>query len=258
LGRAPGARDPVMTAIQLLLAHLVKLALLALLVGVVWRGKLRECWAFPIYVLAILVGNTLASVWPSRFYTPTFWVFKQGAYDLLKMAIAVELGYRAFRAFPGAWHSARLLLLAILASSTALLATLTPRSSYRTLWEWQPGVVTAAIWLLTGTALLVVWYRIPVRDWQRAIMLGLGPYLLVFVTLMDMLRRRGWTIRTEIGVVDSVAYLAVVLYWLRAAWRRRSDSERVIDGLRLGGSGRKAHPPAGDGHGPVLRAASSS
>ena len=37
-------------------------------------------------------------------------------------------------------------------------------------------------------------------------MLGLAPYLLVFVTLLDLLRRHGWTLRAELGVADSVAY----------------------------------------------------
>ena len=66
-----------------------------------------------------------------------------------------------------------------------------------TLWEWQPGVATAALWLLTATALLVVWYQVPVHDWQRAIMLGLAPYLLVFVTLIGLLQRHGWGARAR-------------------------------------------------------------
>jgi hypothetical protein len=223
-----------MATLQLVLAHATKLALLALVAGIVLRGRLRQCWAFPAYLLAILVGNSLASFWPGRFYTAAFWIFKQALYDLLKMAIAMELAYRAFRVFPGAWRTAGIVLLAILGSSTVLLAALTPHSTYGTLWEWQPSVVTAAIWLLTATALLVVWYRVPIRDWQRAIVLGLGPYLLVSVTLIEMLHRRGWGARTEIGLLDSVAYLAVLLYWLRAGWRRPSPSERIIDAIDRG------------------------
>jgi len=100
------------------------------------------------------------------------------------------------------------------------LAWLTPRSSYETFWEWQPGVVTAAVWLLAATALLVVFYQVPIGDWQRAIMLGLAPYLLVFVTLLSVLRRHGWALRAEVGLVDSLAYLGLVLFWAHAAWRR--------------------------------------
>ena len=42
-----------------------------------------------------------------RFFTPSFWVLKQGVYDVLKMAIALELALRAFVAFPGAARTAR-------------------------------------------------------------------------------------------------------------------------------------------------------
>lgn len=209
-----------MSDLQLLVAHLVKLGLVALLTGMLLRGRLGLCWAFGAYVLAILVGNTLVTLSPERFYTPAFWVLKQGVYDALKMAVAIELACRAFAAFPGAWRTARAVLLVLLAASTLALAWLTPRSSYNTLWEWQPGVVTAAVWLLAATALLVVFYQVPIGEWQRAIMLGLAPYLLVFVTLMNVLREHGWGLRAEVGLVDSLAYLGLVLFWARAAWRR--------------------------------------
>jgi hypothetical protein len=54
-----------------------------------------------LYVAAILVGNSLATLWPHRFYTPAFWVLKQGVYDLLKIAVGIELAWRAFRGLPG-------------------------------------------------------------------------------------------------------------------------------------------------------------
>jgi hypothetical protein len=205
---------------QFLVAHAVKLGLLAVLAGVLLRGRLRLCWVFPLYALAILVGNSLVTLWPARFYNASFWMLKQGVYDVLKMALALELAWRALGEFPGAWRTARVVLLALLGLSTAALFLLTPRSSYRTLWEWQPSVATAAVWLLTATALLVVWYQVPIHDFQRAIMLGLAPYLLVFVTLLDLLRRHGWKVRAEVGLADSLAYMGVVFFWAWAAWRR--------------------------------------
>jgi hypothetical protein len=42
----------------------------------------------------------------------------------------------------------------------------------------------------------------------------------VFLTLVDLLRRHGWNLNRRIGIVDSLAYLALVLFWARAAWRR--------------------------------------
>ena len=149
-------------------------------------------------------------------------MLKQGVYDLLKMATALELGWRAFSAFPGAWRTARVVLATILAMSTLALAWLTPRSSFDTLWEWQPSVATAAVWLLTAVALLVVFYQIPIGEWQRAILLGYTPYLLLFVTLMNLMRRHGWAVRGEVSLLDQIAYLALVLFWTRAAWRREA------------------------------------
>jgi hypothetical protein len=213
-----------MSALQLLLAQLVKLGLLALLVGMMLRGKAGLCWSFTLYIVAIMLGNGLVTLSPERFYTPEFWVLKQGVYDLLKMATGVELAWRAFSAFPGAWRTARVVLVALLAASTLSLAWLTPRSSYHTLGEWQPGVATAAVWLLTAIALIVVLYQIPIGEWQRAIVLGFAPYLLVFVTLLNVLKSRGWTLRAEVGVLDSLAYLALVLFWTHAAWRREQPA----------------------------------
>lgn len=205
---------------QVIVAHVVRLVLLVLLAGMLWRRRVRHCWAFAAYVLAALLGNTLVSLWPARFYTPAFWVVKQGVYDALKTAIALELAWRAFRAFPGALRTARLVLLALLAVSTFALAVLSPTASYEAVWKWQPGVATAALWLLTATALMVVWYQVPLSGWQRAIMLGLAPYLLVFVTLLDLLGRRGWAIGGLVATAETLAYLALVTFWAWAAWRR--------------------------------------
>jgi len=217
-----------MSELQWVVAQLVKVGLLALIVAMAMRGRFGVCWSFTLYVAAILVGNSLATLWPHRFYTPAFWVLKQGVYDLLKIAVGIELAWRAFSAFPGAWRIARVVILLLLTSSTVALAWLTPRSMYRNLWDWQPGVVTAAVWLLTAVALLVVLYQIPIGDWQRAIVLGFAPYLLVSVTLLNIWQRRGWQVREEIGLLDSFAYLALVLFWVRAAWRQDEPPHEMV------------------------------
>jgi hypothetical protein len=210
-----------MSELQAALAHVNRLALLILLVGLVVRGRVRLCWSFPAYLLAILVGNSLATFWPDRFYTPEVWVLKQGVYDILKMMVALELAWRAFAAFPGALRTARLVLLALLTVSTVALSTLTPSSTYADLWTWEPGTVTAALWLLTATALLVVWYQVPVHAWPRAILLGFVPYLLVFVVALGLLKRHGWFApRDWASILDSVAYLALLLFWNRVVWPR--------------------------------------
>jgi len=208
-----------MSEVQLLIAQLVKVALIALLLGMIMRGRGSQCWSFTAYILLIMLGNALVTFSPQRFLTPEFWVLKQGAYDLLKMAIAIELAWRAFAAFPGAWRTARVVLAAVLIASTLVLALLTPHSSYNTVWEWQPSVATAAIWVLTAVALLVWHYQVPITEWQRAIVLGFPPYLLVFVTLLNLFRTRGLVLK-DVNLIEPLAYLALVLFWTHAAWRR--------------------------------------
>jgi hypothetical protein len=217
-----------MSEAQWVVAQLVKVSLLALLVAMAMRGRLGLCWSFTLYLVTILVGNSLSTLWPHRFYTPAFWVLKQGVYDLLKIAVGIELAWRAFSAFPGAWRIARVVILLLLTSSTVALAWLTPRSMYRNLWDWQPGVVTAAVWLLTAVALLVVLYQIPIGDWQRAIVLGFAPYLLVSITLINIWQRLGWQAREGIGLLDSFAYLALVLFWVHAAWRQEEPPREMV------------------------------
>ncbi len=223
-----------MSELQVALAHVNRLALLALLVGLVVRGRARLCWSFAAYALAILVGNSLATFWPDRFYTPAFWVLKQGVYDILKMAVALELAGRAFAAFPGALRTARLALLALLGVSTLALVALTPSSTYADLWAWEPGTATAAIWLLTATALLVVWYQVPVHAWPRAIMLGFVPYLLVFVVALGLLKQHGWGPNDWAGILDSAAYLALLLFWNRVVWRRDPGAAAAVAADRAG------------------------
>jgi hypothetical protein len=217
-----------MTEAQALVAHTARLALVVLLAGMVWRGRLRQCWAFGAYVIAALVGNTLVSLWPTRFLTPEFWVAKQGVYDILKAAVALELAWRAFRSFPGALRAARLVLLVLLGLSSVSLAAVPTRPAYAVVWEWQPGVATAALWLLTATALMVVWYQVPLSRWQRAIMIGLAVYLLVFVTLLGLLKSRGWALGTFVSTLEATAYLALVAGWAWLAWRRDAAAPAAL------------------------------
>ena len=213
-----------MSEVGLLIAQTVKVALIALLLGMMLRGKLAQCWSFTFYVAAILLGNGLVTLSPDRFYTPEFWMLKQGVYDILKMATAIELAWRALSAFPGAWRTARVLLAAILVASTLVLAWLTPQSTYDTVWTWQPSIATSAIWLLTAVALLVWHYQVPITEWQRAIALGFTPYLLVFVTLLNILKRRGWDGLNQYNLLEPLAYLGLVLFWTHAAWRREQPA----------------------------------
>src|SRR5438034_4085590 len=135
-----------MTAQQVLIAHAVKILVLLTLAGIVARRRWASCWSFTGYLAVILVCNSLVSFWPDRFFQPWFWMVRTAFYDVLKVAIAVELAYRTFQAFPGAQATARRLLFAsLVATSVALMALPWDGSYGAALFVWEPRVLTGTI-----------------------------------------------------------------------------------------------------------------
>jgi hypothetical protein len=208
-----------MTASQVLIAHAVKILVLLTLAGIIARRRWRLCWSFTAYLVIILVCNSLVSFWPERFYQPHFWMVRTALYDALKVAIAIELAYRTFQAFPGARATVRRVLFALLvASSVALMAVPAKPSYIAALGEWEPRVLTATIWLLNALAVVVIWYRVPIHAYHKAILLGFVPYLLVFTILLRLLRHYGWDILPVIQATEPAAYMLLMGWWARAAW----------------------------------------
>jgi hypothetical protein len=217
-----------MTAAQLLLAHAVKVLVLFAIVGILHQRRHRLCWSFLVYLLAILTGNCLVSFWPQEFFAGWFWMLKQAIYDLAKLAVALDLAHSAFRAFPGARATARLVLFCILAVATAAIIGVPATAPFAVVVaEWHPRILAGTIWLLTATAVLVVWYRLPVHTFQRAILLGFSSYLLVFTTVLNVLRDRGWDLRPQMNDIGTLAYAGVMAWWVYAAWR--SDEKIAIN-----------------------------
>ena len=108
-------------------------------------------------------------------------------------------------------------------------------------WEWlqlyQPQVQTAVIWIIVAITLLTAWYRVPVHAMHRAILIGFASYLLIFTTLLNVLRDFGFDhLRAFIGMADGYAYLLLLTGWAYAAWvpaRRPVLSLDVLRRLRL-------------------------
>jgi hypothetical protein len=216
----------VPTAVQLAMALAVKIGLALVLVGVLRRGLHRRCWSFLVYLLAVLIyssaelaGMMLYDVpsleWPQWFWSWEFWHFQQTAFELVKLAVAVELGVRVVAAFPGTWRLARTLLGAALLTTTAAV-TFGDAPQH-------PLLATGTIWLFAAVSLVVIVFNLPVDAWYRALLAGFVPYLFVFSTLQSILNRRGYDLATTIGSIDQVAYLALVGWWAYAAWRAEEN-----------------------------------
>lgn len=209
-----------MSGHELFIAHLVKVLLLAIVAGLVVRGRHRQCWSFLAYALVVLVCNSLVSFWPEQFLQKWFWILQQGSYDIAKLAIALELAWRVSQRFPGAAARGRLLLLAIVVLTILSILRLPLQAPFRALLtDWHPRVLAGTIWLFTGTALLMVWYRLPLPRFPRMLLLGFSAYLLVFSTLLSILGRVGPSLRTQISAFDGWAYTVLVAWWAYEAWR---------------------------------------
>ena len=115
------------TALQLAGAISVKIGLAIVIFGVLRRGLHRRCWSFLVYLLAVLIFSSVemaaqmldgvaALEW---FRSWNFWHVEQTVFEVVKLALAVELGIRVVAAFPGTWRLARALLGAALLTTTA-------------------------------------------------------------------------------------------------------------------------------------------
>ncbi len=227
-----------MTGIEILVAHGVRLAMLAVLVGLFARRRAHLCWSFAAYLAWGLVANSLMSYWPGQFYTRSYYLLTQGVGDALKLAIAAELTYRTFRAFPGAAARVRVLLAPLFMVPVLFVTSVPSGATYEDLIRlYQPQVLTAVIWIMVAITLLIAWYRVPVHAMHRAILIGLASYLLVFTTLLNVLRDFGFdNLRSFIGVADGYAYLLILMGWAYAAWvpaRRPVLSLDVLKRLQL-------------------------
>jgi len=224
---------------QLAMAAAVKIGLAIVLIGVLRRGLHRRCWSFLVYLLAVflystaeLVGTVLYNVpglqWPQWVWSWEFWHFQQTAFELVKLALAVELGVRVVAAFPGTWRLARALLSAALLTTTvAVTFGDAPQ---------HPLLATGTIWLFAAVSLVVIMFNLPLHAWYRALLAGFVPYLFVFSTLQSILARRGDDLATTLGSIDQAAYLVLVGWWAYAAWRAEEDVTDISPALlrRLG------------------------
>jgi hypothetical protein len=196
--------------------------------GLVARRRVRVCWTFLPYLAVIALADLLMLLRPEQYFTQTFWLGKELLITVLRFALALELTYRTFRAFPSALAAARGLLLAVLlvtlvivlVGTTGLEVQAGPSTLRPLISQVQPRVLNGSIWLLTAVAGLVLWYRLPVNPLHKAILVGLVPYLLVFSVSLNLIESLGWDVRAGVNYVYTLAFLAVLVYWARAAWRR--------------------------------------
>jgi hypothetical protein len=217
----------------------VKLALALALVGIFVRKRQSECWMLPVTLGVVLVFDSAMSLFPEQLFHWKVYVLQQWIYNFCTFGVALELARRAFKAFPGAAATARAIFLAILVVTALSIFAATPPGTARgtsfsvvAVLTLQPRLINATIWLFVATARLVMFFNIPVSDWHRSISLGFSIYLVISVTLINLLKTFGFDIRQIIGFFDGSAYLALCCWFALRAWQPEEATELIPDSVR--------------------------
>ena len=217
----------------------VLLALAMALVGIFVRRRQSECWMLPLNLAVVLVWDTAQSLFPEQLFHWRIYVVQQWVYNFGMFLVALELARRAFQAFPGAAATARVIFLVILVVTALSIFAATPPGTAKSssfsiaaVLTLQPRLINATIWLFVATSRLVMFFNIPVSDWHRSISLGFSFYLVIAVTLLNLLKTFGWDIRPIFGFFDGSAYLALCSWFALRAWQPDEAREVIPDSVR--------------------------
>ena len=210
-----------MTNLQTTIAVIGLIITLVLLIGLTIRQRYDVAYTFTIYLIVVFVTELLTLVWPDRFYRRAFYLQKENVINALRFGVALELMYRTFRAFPAAHRTARAVFLVFVSVTLAVVMAATTRDQpdlYTLVNKVQPRVITATVWLLTALAGLILWYRLPVETFHKAILLGWVPYLLIFSAALNYVGDYGPQFLIASNYVHTLAFLGLLVFWARAAW----------------------------------------
>ncbi len=209
-----------MSPIQTTIGIMGLIALSILLAGLLTRHRYDVAYTFTVYAAVVFVTELLGQLWPDTFYRRSFYLQKENAINALRFGVALELMYRTFRAFPSAHRTARAVFLLLVSATLVVVLTATgdQPDAYTLVNKVQPRVISACVWLFTALAALILWYRLPVDSFHKAILLGWVPYLLIFSAALNYVGEYGPQLIPLTNYVHTVAYFGLLVFWARAAW----------------------------------------
>jgi hypothetical protein len=207
--------------------------------GVVKRGRLPLCRMFVLFLVVVLLTDIPPVFWEKRFWTLQYYLLvREPLQNVFRFAVALEIAYFAFRSFPGARSTARLLLLLLLTTTLIFVVVsgleLSQLEYENIIAQIQLPQLIGVVWLLLGITMLILWYRLPVDRMHKAILLGWVPYLIVFSLGQHVAFLLGWEKHIkQVNPFSSVAYFLLVAYWARAAWAPAGAHARFREQLTV-------------------------
>ena len=211
------------------------LLLALVLAGLLVRRRARLCLSFTAYVAAVVVSNSLILFWPERFYVWSFYLAKEFTLNVFKLAVALELAFRVFQAFPTALRTVRNAFLVVVAVTMFAVVMAPSREPAKGREEWaaalvlglQPRITNGTAWLFGAIFALILYYRVPLHHLHKAIAAGFMAYLLLFTLVLDVLNRAEPGLYRAMSYANSSAYTLLEIFWVWAVWRR--DDAPLVD-----------------------------
>jgi hypothetical protein len=226
-----------MSTVALAIAHVGDTLEAMLLAGLLVRGRVALCWSFFVYISATALASRLVVHWPEQFWTYTFYSMKETVLFALVVVVTLEIWLRTFSSFRRARVRVGLLLaLALLATAVAALAIPPGLDSYDVLLGIViPRQDAGVLMLCAIIASAVGWYRIPLHPLHRAILIGLGAYLMVNTLLMSVFA--GWLVENVrayrwCSAIIAGAYCTVSGWWAWVAWRPSREPSPAVSRLQ--------------------------
>jgi hypothetical protein len=209
-----------MTPLAQVIGLASSLLLLTALAGLLLRGHWRSWYSFALYA-ALMPSFTLLYLLDGRFYAKDVWMVEQSLINAVRVAMALELAGRTFRAFPGARSTLNVVVMLVVVTTVALARpSYDPDHDYLNfVVNLQPRLISGSVWLFTAIAALILWYRLPVLPFRKAILLSYLPYLIVSTAFLNVLKEYGWDRLHVLQYLNQAVYLALVSFWVRTAWK---------------------------------------
>lgn len=200
------------------------LAMLAAVVGLIVKDRYQYCFAFLAYLLVAIASDLLTLLWPRQFYTLSFWFAKEITLNGLIFATGLEFGFRTLRSLAGARSSARLVVFLVLLAAGVAVLPVWPGDPQQQAQVLQARLLNGSVWLFSGLAAVTLWYRLPIRSLQKAVLVGFAAYLLIvtagFAGLQSATSPETWhAIRPIVSSALGLAFLVLMAYWLSLIWR---------------------------------------
>jgi len=201
-------------------------------IGLIVRGR----WRLSIFFVAYALSNVVTVVvyfWPARFYTQAFWILTQASSDILKIGLAIEIGWKTFRRFPGAIRAIRGMALAVIAitifMSLEMPLTNGRSSSFETaLEDFNPRIMDGTIWLIAAMLAVAWFYRVPIHAFHRSVLTLVALYSAFFGTLLRLFGTYTFEVyRPYANAINFVVGAVIWSWWTYLAWRAPTAAERA-------------------------------